>query len=294
MEVSRRYKGLLILLLDQSSHAGKLDAAARANKLLYDLCTRCMEAGGVNDCFDISVIRYCADDDGAPIVGPALMGPLAERNFVSIAELFDNPGRIETATSWIADEETDDLVPFELHRPLWVEGCASGYAPLSLALLRATLVADSWLPKHPKSPPPFVMNITAGAFAGGDPEPNASKLMERSTTLGNVVLGQSIHNATVNWPDSCPDVVSCLPRLFSMSSKCLPKTLRNSIRGFSGVKASEITRLFSMNDDERMILDLIYAVTPGSRIPAYIDEDMITDEQADGAISASYIRIPEA
>lgn len=291
MEVSGPTKGLVVLLVDQSARMASPSSDDRANALLYNLCIHCSDAAGAMDWFDISVLGYCSqEEDGAAIVEPVLNGVLAGRDIVSVTELIKNPGRCETINHALQDEETGEWLNIPTQRPVWVEHRASGCGPLGVALLRATLIVDRWIPNHRSSPPPFVINLSNGAFSGADPEPYAAALKQRFTELGNVILCNAVHIPSAMWTRHLPQVLPCLPRLFQMASGDLPKALRNSLRGYRSAPVVADSRCFALNDGDRMILDLVAGVAPGSRMLGNIEEDMFTEETPDGGNSQSYIR----
>jgi len=290
MEVSGRAKGLVVLLVDQSECMASPSSADRANALLQNLCIHCSQVEGVKDWFDISVLGYCSREDGTAIVEPVLNGLLAGRDIVSVTELFNNPGRCETINHALQDEETGEWLNMPTQRPIWVEHRAAGCGPLGVALLRATLLVDRWIQNHRGSPPPFVINLSNGAFNGADPEPYAATLKQRSTELGNVILCNAVHIPSAMWTRHLPQVSPCLPRLFQMASGDLPKALRNSLRGYRSAPVVADSRCFALNDGDRMILDLVAGVAPGSRMLGNIEEDMFTEEMPNAGNSQYYIR----
>lgn len=293
MEVSSGSKGLIVLLVDQSAGQRALSTASRGNSFLQRLVIRCAIADGFRDWFDVGVFGYHSQENGAAVVEPILNGSLAGRECVSVAELASSPGRIETGTTTIPDEENGELITVPMQQPVWLEHCAAGYGPLGAALLRATLLVDNWINAHRNSPPPIVINLSAGAFAGADPQPYAIKLMQRRTALGNVVVCHSIQSAAVSWSRTAPEAAACLPRLFQMSSVGLPKALRNSLRGYQGVLVTEVSRCFGVNDGDQVAWDLVAAVSPGSRMP-HLDVDMFADETPEDGHSVAYINTREA
>jgi hypothetical protein len=295
MEVSGgSSKGLIVLLVDQSACEQGLSTASRGNSFLQNLVIRCYRGAEVwFDWFDVAVFGYHSRENGSAVVEPILGGSLAGREIVTVAELANNPSRIETSTATIPDEETGELLSMPCQQPVWLEHCAVGYGPLGAALLRATLVVDNWITAHRNSPPPFVINLSTGAFAGADPEPYAVKLMQRKTALGNVVVSHSIQSPAVSWSRTVPEAAACLPQLFQMSSVGLPKALRNSLSGYQGVLVTEESRCFALNDGDRMAWDLVAAVSPGTRMP-HFPEDICADETPDDGNSAAYINTREA
>lgn len=243
--VTRQDKGLFVLLVDQSAYGRNFDLASLADRVIYSRCLSFSFADGLRDLLDVSVLGYSVDSDGKPLIYPALPGQFSGRDVVPLPELASNPFRIDTTEETLRDEATGELLVLPQMTPHWVEQRPGGYGPLGLALLRATLVVDSWIARHPSSPPPVVLNITAGAFRGADPEPYASALCSRTTRVGKVVLGHAIELASSISRDP-PDFMSCLARLHCMSSE-LPDDLCRAMQA-AGEDVSLGSRWFTINN----------------------------------------------
>ena len=126
--INRQYKALFIFLLDQSfsmddpianSSSRKADALALAiNAWLQNMVIACSTSEGFKDYFDIAVIGYGSDDQGNAIIEPALIGPLAGREFVSISEIAGGPARVDEVTAFMQDEETGEMLemPQQVYR----------------------------------------------------------------------------------------------------------------------------------------------------------------------------------
>src|SRR5215470_17727944 len=144
-EISRAAPTLFIFLLDQSesmedpfggsgatSKAGFISDAV--NRVLHDLVIRSTKTEEVRNYYYISVIGY------GSTVEPALVGPLAGRELVSIAEVADYPARIEIRSKTVTDasgETSTSPVRF----PIWVDPKSENGTPMCKALLRAREIA---------------------------------------------------------------------------------------------------------------------------------------------------------
>lgn len=242
-EISRQNKALFIFLLDQSFSmedplAGgerKIDQLALAmNAWLQNMVIACSKAEGFKDYLDIAIIGYGTDQESNPIIGPALLGPLAGREIVSINDIATNPARMETVTALIPDEETGEMLPMEQQVPVWVDATTRGATPICSAILKACEMIDAWIPQHESSFPPIVINITDGESSEGDPIPYADALKQRGTKDGNVLFFNCCLSATPADPflfrgngELMPDEFA--RQLFQMSS-VLPESMINKAR----------------------------------------------------------------
>src|SRR5262249_10258827 len=177
-EISRADPTLFIFLLDQSESMedpfGGSGAASKAqfisdavNRVLHDLVIRSTKTEEVRNYYYISVIGY------GSTVEPALAGPLAGRDLVSIAEVADYPARIEIRSKTVTDasgEASTSPVKF----PIWIDPRAENGTPMCHALLRAKDLASEWINAHPHSFPPTILHLTDGESNDGDPAPLAS------------------------------------------------------------------------------------------------------------------------
>ena len=102
-ETTRLNPAYFIFLLDQSGSmiepigggGGKRKEEAVAEELnawIENMIVSCARADGVRNYMDVSVIGYCTDENGEPIIEPALGGRLAGRERVSITELAQRLG----------------------------------------------------------------------------------------------------------------------------------------------------------------------------------------------------------
>lgn len=239
-QMDRKNPGLFVFLLDQSlsMEAGlaggsnrKADELALViNKLLREFCIRASGESGVKDYFHFAVIGYSTDHEGFPLIGPALIGPLAGRETVTISELDANPARIDTVNEVTVDEDTSELVTTEIPMPIWVDPVMQNGTPICGAIVKACEIIDAWIPAHRQSFPPVVINITDGDPTDGDPLPYADVLKQRCTDDGNVLFFNCCLSESPGTPfifrgnvELMPD--DCARRLFKMSS-VLPEQLR--------------------------------------------------------------------
>lgn len=261
-EVSRLNKALLVVLLDQSDRGGECGIARRANELLSALVLSCMKAEGFKDYLDVCVLGYHTRDDGSPVVAPALQGGLSQKTFVTVSDIAHCPSRLEKYEYFVRDEESGEIQVIAGESPLWVEPFARGRAPLAAALLRATLVVDSWIARNRNNFPPLVVNMTAGCFDGMDPRPYATKLMSRATSEGNVLVGHDILLGERRWLSASPDIAQSIATLFTVCS-IVPDALRRRMCIWRGLFTDKDARCFAINGENSLALDLFLASLDG-------------------------------
>lgn len=245
-EINRKNKALFVFLLDQSfsmedplanSTDRKVDALTTAiNKWLQNLSSQCSKDAGIMDYFDISIIGYCSDEQGNPIIEPAIIGPLAGREVVTISEVAENPARIDTKTALSQDQETGEMLERPANMPVWIDPVTRGATPICSAILKAIDIVDRWIAEHPDSFPPIVINITDGESSEGDPIPYADSLRERQTNDGNVLFFNCCLSSTPADPFLFRGNGEVLPdefarTLFKMSS-VLPESIVAKARTF--------------------------------------------------------------
>ena len=261
-QITRQNPALFIFLLDQSRsmEAGlaggsnrKADELALViNKLLRELCIRAAGESGVKDWFHFAVIGYSTDHNGTPIIGPALIGPLAGRETVSTSELDANPARIDTVNEVSVDEETSELITNETKMPIWVDPVMQNGTPICGAIVKACEIIDAWIPTHRQSFPPVVINITDGEPTDGDPLPYADVLKQRCTDDGNVLFFNCCLSESPGTPFIFRGNVELMPNdfarlLFQMSS-VLPEQFTQLARK-EGVEVEPNARAMAFNAD---------------------------------------------
>lgn len=186
----RQTPGLIILLVDQSKHAStvRCEISLAVNQHLNNLVIGCSHVDGVRDWLHIAAIGYRSDEYGRAIVQPALIGPLAGQEVISISDIGSHPGRIDESTAIMWDDESAGMVELPQRVPVWIDPVAAGEAPLCAAIAEACRIVDDWISRFPHSFPPVVWNITAGVFSDGNPWPYADALKRRGTDDGRVLL----------------------------------------------------------------------------------------------------------
>lgn len=261
---------LFVFLLDQSSSmedpfGGDASGPTKAhgvadavNAVLSELTMRAATtAEQLKPYFDIAVIGYGGGEDG---VRPALTGPLAGRDLVSIVDIAPNFARMDSRTRKIPDG-AGGVLEQEIKFPVWVEPLHMGGTPMAPALNRAADLAREWLTSHPDSFPPIVLNVTDGEEnVGGDALPPAAQLMNISTADGEVLLFNlhlsSHRSAPVLFPLSPSGLADEFARkLFEMSS-VLPEPMRAAAEE-QGFKLEQGARGFGFNADLTSVVQFL-------------------------------------
>jgi hypothetical protein len=239
-DITSQFKALFIFLLDQSYSMDetiangtnrKADQLALAlNAWLYEMTIVAAKAEGLKDYFDIAILGYCTDEDGNPIIEPALIGPLAGRELVSISEVAASPARMDNVIRIMQDDETGEMIEVPEQAPIWIDPKTQGGTPTCSALVKACELLDAWIPQHQNSFPPVVINITDGEALDGDPIPYADAVRQRCTDDGNVLLFNCCLSSTPGDPfffrgngELMPDQFA--QQLFQMSS-IIPDSMR--------------------------------------------------------------------
>ena len=176
--------GVIVILLDQSASMAvaapdgrpKSEHAALAvNRVIYEIQEASQAGASIKPRCLVGVVGY------GPEVGPVASG--------MINDLAASPRRWDT----LRRKESDGaggLVEVEFKMPVWVDPVAANGTPMAEAFAEAhRVLATGWLPGHPDSFPPIVINITDG-------EPNdpaaaaaeARRLMSLATSDGPVLL----------------------------------------------------------------------------------------------------------
>jgi hypothetical protein len=265
-EISRANPTCFLFLIDQSRSmlqpmAGdpnrtKAEAVADAvNTLLYTLSLRCVWGNSVFDRFHVGVLGYGAQ------VGPALGGALAGRELAPISELARNPLRVEQRPR-PGPGGSSGSVRF----PVWFEPTGDGKTPMAATFQRAATLVAGFLVDHPDCFPPIVINITDGKPTDANPEADAARLRQLSSTDGDVLVF-NLHlsessGQRIEFPDNeevLPDAYARL--LFRMSSP-LPPPMWDAARE-SGLHVNAGTRGFVFNAD---IDSVIRSLDIGTRV----------------------------
>jgi hypothetical protein len=232
-EISRQNKACFLFLLDQSysmeeplgnSPRRKCDELVTAiNGWLQNMAIRASGDVGIKDWMDVGVFGYRTDQQANPIIQSALQGPLADRPVVSIAEIGNQPTRIDTQSQYIPDDQTGQMIEIPCEMPVWVDPVAEGGTPMCHMLYHAHELLSAWIAEHPRSFPPIVVHITDGESQDGDPLPYAEALRGLATEDGNVLLLNCHLSMTAAEPFIFPADDAYLPDelarvLFHMSS----------------------------------------------------------------------------
>ena len=260
-EISRSNPTCFLFVIDQSGSMGdmfggeivarKADFVADVmNRTLHDLVIRCTRTEEVRNYCHISVIGYGGS------VGPVLAGPLTGRDLVPIAELADNPARIETRTKKVSDG-AGGLVDTQVRFPVWLEPTIGGGTPMCQALGLVQQIAERWVSEHPGGFPPTVLHLTDGESTDGEPQEIGKRIMGLKTSDGEVLLYSCHVSATRSAKVEFPDSDSALPdnfakMLFSISSK-LPEPFLRSARQM-GLNTGEGSRGFVFNGDAASVV----------------------------------------
>jgi len=226
-------------------------AADTINKIIRSIIDRCTKDEGVRDYFDISIIGYGSQENYA--------GPIFGEKFVKASWLEAHPLRLEEKTE-MTPKGTEVHVKF----PIWFEPIADDGTPMCKALQLAYEWLNEWVSGHNNAFPPLVFNITDGEATDGDPEPIAKKIMDLSTSDGNILLFNCHISSTEASPVWFPAEINELPAdesagiLFRMSSE-LPEPMLKLAERKKG------SRGFAFNAD---LADLIRFLDIGTR-PAF-------------------------
>jgi hypothetical protein len=265
-EISRANPTCFLFLVDQSKsmlkpmagdpNRSKAEAVADAiNNLLYTLSLRCVWGNAVFDRFHVGVLRYGAQ------VGPALGGALAGRDLVPISELARNPLRVEQRPRPGADGSVGSV-----RFPVWFEPTGEGKTPMAATFQRAGTLLAGFLVDHPDCFPPIVINITDGRPTDANPEPDAARVQQLSSTDGHVLVFNVHISETSGERIEFPDCEDVLPDpyarlLYRMSSPLPPPMWAAAVE--SGLQVGPGTRGFVFNAD---IDSVIRSLDIGTRV----------------------------
>jgi hypothetical protein len=147
-----------------------------------------------------------------------------------------------------------------------VEPTSNGQTPMCATIKRACMMLAGFLVDHPDSFPPMVINITDGKPNDGNPESDAARLRQLSSTDGNVLLFNLHLSEKLGDRIEFPSEESRLPDpfaklLFRMSSP-LPPPLWGAASE-AGLVVSPATRGFVFNGD---LDSIVRALDIGTRI----------------------------
>ena len=263
-EINRAKPTAFLFLIDQSGSMDdawgldgtkrKCDAVADAiNRLLSTLVIRCAKGEDVRDYFQVNVLGYGGS------VSNGFSGRLANRQFVPISEIADNPLRVEQRTKK-EDDGAGGLIERTVRFPVWFEASANGNTPMCAAIETARGAVKAWCELYPLSYPPAVINISDGEPTDGDPTGVSEQLKQIGTNDGKVLFFNIHISGSSKRPIEFPDTHVGLPdefaqRLFDMSS-VLPPRLRAEAQR-EGFAVSDNTRGFAFNADLRALIQFL-------------------------------------
>jgi hypothetical protein len=260
-EISRSNPTCFVFVIDQSTSMAdqfggegvgrKSDFVADVvNRTLHDLVIRATRTEEIRNYYYIAVFGYGGS------VQPSLSGALNGRDLVPIAELADNPARIDNRTKKVSDG-AGGLVEQQVKFPIWIEPTTGGGTPMCQGLTLVHDVVERWTVEHPNSFPPTILHLTDGESTDGDPSSIGTKIGSLKTSDGLALLYtchvSSAHGAKIEYPsqpNSLPD--SFAKTLFAMSS-ALPDSFRRAATQM-GIKADEGARGFVFNGDAASVV----------------------------------------
>jgi hypothetical protein len=296
---SRSTPGCVIFLLDHSfsmteglagSPRSKRDALATTiNRFLTELLLRCEKDEGVRHYFDVAVIGYTTDQQGTPIIGPALKGALSGRELVSTVELSDYPLRVDEKDRMV-DDGAGGLVSVKAKIAIWYEAPADtdmAGTPMCAALNYVSGLARQWCDSHSSSFPPIVIHITDGESNDGDPEPAAIELRKLQTQDGELLLFNchlsKLQGIGVLFPVSEAELPAdpSAHLLFRMSSP-VPEILRNAAE-VRRIQCTAGARGMAFNADGTQMVSLIQVGT----LPSGFNEQETQGFETPGETSES-------
>ncbi|HEV3052681.1 MAG TPA: vWA domain-containing protein [Longimicrobium sp.] len=175
---------MILILLDQSGSmeetfpdgTRKAEAAALAvNRVIYEIQEASQAGEKIKDRCMVAVIGY------GERVSSMANG--------MISRLADHPLRIEELTRRESDG-AGGLVEVKFQMPVWVDPVAENGTPMGTAFEVAhDLLSNQWLPDHPDSFPPIVINLTDGEPDDVDEARDAAdKLRSLQTSDGSLLL----------------------------------------------------------------------------------------------------------
>ena len=276
-QITRANPTLVVFLLDQSGSMadpfGGEQSVRKAefvagvvNHTLHDLVIRCTKTEEVRNYYHVSVVGY------GRTVGPAFAGPLAARSVVPVAEVADNPLRIETGYKRVSDG-AGGYVEMPVRYPVWIYPHSDGGTPMCRALEATRGIVSQWLAEHPRGFPPTVLHLTDGESSDGDPTQDGDALTSLSTDDGRVLLFNCHVSSSRARKVEYPADESGLPdgfarTLFRISSQ-LPENFLGAAQQL-GVTTAEGSRGFVFNADPSSVVQFYEIGTSLTGMPPHI------------------------
>lgn len=260
-QITRAKPTLVVLLLDQSGSmadpfGGEQNVrkaefvAGVVNHTLHDLVIRCTKTEEVRNYYYVSVVGYGRN------VGPAFAGALGGRTVVPVAEVADNPLRIETGYKRVPDG-VGGYVDMPVRYPVWIYPQADGGTPMCRALEATRGIISQWLAEHPHGFPPTVLHLTDGESSDGDPEELGRELMSLGTDDGQALLFNchvsSSRQAKAEYPNADAQLPDGFARTLFEISSTLPENFLAAAQQL-GVPAAEGSRGFVFNADPSSVV----------------------------------------
>lgn len=260
-EISRSNPTCFVILLDRSGSMadsfGGGDSLRKAdfvadvvNRTLHDLVIRCTKAEEIRNYYYVSIIGYGGS------VQSAFAGGLTGKALAPVAELADNPARLEVRTKKVPDG-AGGLVEQQVRFPVWIDAIASGGTPMCAALSQAKTVLEQWVSEHKNGFPPTILHLTDGESTDGDPTELGKQLMNLRTTDGAVLLFNCHVSSQRASKIEYPAQESGLPDQFARTLFAVSSTLPDSFLKAAeqtGVHAPEGARGFVFNGDPASVV----------------------------------------
>jgi hypothetical protein len=226
--------------------------------------------------FDVGMIGYTSDANGSPIVGSAFGGALADRNLVSIPDLYENILEVETRykkVQQVDDTGNEYLVDEEVKFMVWYQMPQKELrfaTPTKTAFEYARPILEQWIGEHPDSFPPLVIHLTDGEPTDGDPKEAAAAIQSLATTDGNVLILNchisSNKAESVTFPTSADQLPDKFAKdLYQMSSE-MPEKLRANAE-VKQLNAVHGCRLMAFNADAVTMVKLLSVGTTSATAP---------------------------
>lgn len=248
--ITRDHPTAFIFLIDHSCsmngmtdfHGQKSMAEASSeilNKLLFELCQRCVKGNELYRYIDFAVIGYGHETYSG------WQGNLAGRDFVTPQELWDNPISKKPVT--IQKKTPKGIKETTMDIPVWFEARSDGYwTRLHKALRKAKDMAEQWMnePEHKDCYPPTIINITDGEYNGcsdDDMQEIANDVKSLETQDGNAIF-MNIHiarNASFDdqqvFPRNENEVTSSIGKKLLKLSSLMPSVYNKDICGMKAL-----------------------------------------------------------
>ena len=260
-QITRANPTCVVMLIDQSGSMAdpfggdqvtrKADFVANVvNHTLHDLVIRCTKTEEVRNYYHVAVVGY------GRRVGSAFGAPLASRDLVPVAEVADNPLRIEAGYRRVPDG-AGGFVEMPVRFPLWILPQADGGTPMCQAFAHVRRILQNWLAEHPRGFPPTVLHLTDGESSDGDPTEVGREIMSLGTDDGRVLLFNCHVSARRSYKVEYPPESSALPDTFARTLYEISSPLPDNFLGAAqqlGVQASPGSRGFVFNADPSSVV----------------------------------------